>query len=505
MRSHPGPIKGRGAAENPPNRFERLSYEDDPEAFDPEAPPQPTQYFRDATKSIIATNQSPDVGFDASINPYRGCAHGCSYCLGPDTPVLFADWVWRPIGEVEVGDVLIGFDEFPEKGRTRKYRLSEVRDVWWSRQQTVRLVTASGDVTTTESHRWLVRDRGWTCTHNLERGAALASPHWGEAGRRPGEGETERDDFALQPRPIEAAERGAVRDVVDITTSTGTFFAAGLATHNCFARPTHEYLGFSAGLDFETKIMVKDDAAALLRRELASPRWKPQTLGLSGVTDPYQPIEKKLAITRGCLEVLAEFRNPVAVITKNQLVTRDVDFLGELARHDAAAVFMSVTTLRPELQKVLEPRASPPAQRLRAIETLASAGVTVGVLVGPVIPALTDHELPAILDAARRAGAKFGSYVVLRLPYAVKDVFLRWLDDHAPERKEKILSRIRDLRDGKLNDASFGSRMRGAGAFADEIRELFRIGCRRAGMPNERPTLSVAAFRRAGGEQLSLL
>ena len=295
-----------------------------------------------------------------------------------------------------------------------------------------------------------------------------------------------------------------MRDVVDIMTSTGTFFAAGLATHNCFARPTHEYLGFSAGLDFETKIMVKEDAAALLRRELASPRWKPQTLGLSGVTDPYQPIEKKLAITRGCLEVLAEFRNPVAVITKSQLVTRDVDFLGELARHDAAAVFMSVTTLRPELQKVLEPRASPPAQRLRAIEILASAGVTVGVLVGPVIPALTDHELPAILEAARRAGASFGSYVVLRLPYAVKDVFLRWLDDHAPERKEKIVSRIRDLRDGKLNDANFGSRMRGAGAFADEIRELFRIGCRRAGMPNERPTLSVEAFRRPGGAQLAL-
>lgn len=506
------PIRGRGTSFNPPNRFDHLAIEDDPEAFDPARPPPRTTYFRDASRSIIATNDSPDVGFDASVNPYRGCTHGCSYCLGPDTPVLYADWVWLPIGEVAVGDELVGFDESPAEGATRKLRLTAVKDVWWSRQPTVRLVTRDGDVRSTTGHRWLDgRSAWWTCTHRLVPGRALARlipPHLAPSGR----GELCRDsqggegaECAFQAHPLEAVERADSGDVVDITTSTGTFFAAGFATHNCFARPTHEYLGFSAGLDFETKIMVKAEAPTLLRKELSSPRWKPRPLGLSGVTDCYQPIEKKLRLTRGVIEVLAEFRNPVVVITKNHLVTRDVDLLADLARDHAAAVCISVTTLRPELQQVLEPRASPPAQRLRAIETLAKAGVPVGALVAPVIPALTDHEIPAILDAVAQAGASFASYVLLRLPYAVKDVFVRWLEDHAPERKDKILARILDVRDGRLNDPSFGSRMKGSGKFAEEIAALFRLAHRRAGIPEHRPTLSIEAFRRPGGSQLGLL
>src|SRR4051812_31175964 len=265
-RDRPTPIHGRGASTNPGNRFEALSIEPDAEEQSGErAPGVTTKFYRDFTRSIIARNNSPDVGFETSINPYRGCEHGCVYC---------------------------------------------------------------------------------------------------------------------------------------------------------YARPTHEYLGFSAGLDFESRIMVKEDAPELLAAEFSSPRWKPQTLVMSGVTDPYQPVERRLRITRGCLEVLAKFRNPVAIITKNQLVTRDLDLLGELARDNAAAVNVSITSLDPKLQRVLEPRTSTPRARLDAVRQLRAAGIPVGVMTAPIIPGLTDHELPALLEAAAEAGAGFAGYTVVRLPYA---------------------------------------------------------------------------------------
>jgi DNA repair photolyase len=347
----PQPIHGRGASHNPANRFERLHLEPDPEdENDPDRPARRTIYLRDFTRTIIAHNDSPDVGFESSINPYRGCEHGCIYC---------------------------------------------------------------------------------------------------------------------------------------------------------YARPTHEYLGFSAGIDFESRIMVKENAAQLLEDELSSPRWKPQTLVMSGVTDPYQPVERRLKITRACLEVLARFRNPIGIITKNQLVTRDLDLLGELATHDAAAVNISVTSLDPKLQRVLEPRTSSPRARLDAISQLRTAGIPVGVMTAPIIPGLNDHELPAILEAATEAGARFAGYTVVRLPYAVAPLFERWLEEHFPDRKEKVLGRIRQLRGGeRLNDPRFKSRMRGEGIFAEQIRDLFIIGCKRAGM-GERPKLSAEAFRRPG-EQLAL-
>src|SRR5882762_567034 len=200
----------------------------------------------------------------------------------------------------------------------------------------------------------------------------------------------------------------------------------------CYARPTHEYLGFSAGLDFESKIMVKTDAPQLLRTELESPRWQPQVVVMSGVTDPYQPIEKKLRITRGCLEVLAKFRNPVAIITKNRLVTRDIDLLCELAQRNAAAVNLSVTSLDPDLQRVLEPRTSVPEARLDAIRQLRAASIPVGVMVAPIIPGLTDHEVLRILDASAKAGAQFAGYTIVRLPWAVARLFEHWLEEHFP-------------------------------------------------------------------------
>ena len=353
-------MKGRGAASNPPNRFERIEYVADPDAPPPGRPE--TELLRDRSRSIIATNLSPDVGFDASINPYRGCAHGCAYC---------------------------------------------------------------------------------------------------------------------------------------------------------FARPTHEYLGFSAGLDFETKIVVKEDAPELLAAELASPRWRPQPLALSGVTDAYQPVERQLGITRRCLEVLLEFRNPVIVITKNRLVARDADLLGALAAGEAAAVFLSIPTMDASLSNTMEPRTSTPERRLQAMATLAAAGVPVGVLVAPVIPGLTDHELPSIIDAAAAAGASFAGYVMLRLPLAVAPLFEDWLERHRPDRKGKVLSRIRQVRGGghgdhgRLNDAGFGSRMRGSGPFAELVDTMFTRACERAGLASPMPALATDPFRvpdryRAAAEQLTL-
>src|SRR5437763_1053398 len=349
------PVHGRGASWSPANRFEKLHVDltdMDVVDVDPDAEEKPsrhTEYFRDDTKSIITRNSSPDVGFETSLNPYRGCEHGCIYC---------------------------------------------------------------------------------------------------------------------------------------------------------YARPTHEYLGFSAGLDFESKIMVKTNGPELLRGEMESPRWQPQTLVLSGVTDPYQPVERKLRITRACLDVLAQFRNPVAIITKNHLVTRDIDILRELAACNAAAVNVSVTSLDPKLQRVLEPRTTSPQGRLDAIKQLRAAKIPVGVMVAPIIPGLTDHEVPKILEACAKAGAQFAGYTVVRLPWAVAPLFEHWLEEHFPDRKEKVLGRIRHLRgNGRLNNPKWHTRITGQGIFAEQIASLFQVGCRRAGI-GERPGLSTTVFRRTR-EQLT--
>jgi DNA repair photolyase len=274
----------------------------------------------------------------------------------------------------------------------------------------------------------------------------------------------------------------------------------------CFARPYHDYLGWSSGIEFETKILVKQRAPALLRAELAARKWKPEPILMSGVTDCYQPAERHFRLTRQCLEVLVEFRQPVGILTKNFLVTRDLDLLAELARWQCASVNVTIVTLDSDLASRLEPRAARPEHRLRAIKMLAEAGVPVGVMVAPVIPGLTDHEMAGILDAAAQAGATRAGYVTLRLPYAVKDVFLKWLDDHEPGKKERVLSRIRDLRGGKLYDSTFGDRMRGQGIFAEQIRQMFEVATRRAGLNREdRPQMSTAHFRRPGGVQMELL
>ena len=298
--------------------------------------------------------------------------------------------------------------------------------------------------------------------------------------------------------------RDTTRSVISRNQSPDLHFGASFNPYRgcehgcsyCYARPTHEYLGFSAGLDFESKILVKDAAPALLRSTFASPQWTPEPVMMSGVTDAYQPVERRLELTRRCLAVFAEARNPVAIVTKNHLVTRDIDILRELAEHDATAVVLSVTSLDRSLQRGLEPRASSPARRLDAVTALATAGVPVGVMVAPVIPGLTDTEIPAILAAAKDAGASFAQYVLLRLPHGVKDVFAEWLTERFPDRAGRVLSRIRSTRQGRLNDSAFSVRGRGEGPYADQIRSLFAVSRRRQGLDAPAPPLSTDAFIR---------
>ena len=316
------------------------------------------------------------------------------------------------------------------------------------------------------------------------------------------------DDAEEQPAPNTIFLRDPTRTIIAHNDSPDVGFESSINPYRgcehgciyCFARPTHEYLGFSAGLEFESKILVKEDAPELLREELMSPRWTPRLIAISGVTDPYQPIERKLRITRRCLEVLAELRNPVCIITKNHLVTRDIDVLQELAKFDAVSVALSVTTLDRALANVMEPRASTPERRIAAIEAMAKGGIPAGVMVAPVIPAITDHEMPAILTAAANAGATSAGFVLLRLPWAVAPLFERWLDEHFPDRKEKVLHRVRILRDGKLYDSRWGVRQRGEGIFAEQLDAMFDVTCRRLRLNEISRELSAASFRRPSAQ-----
>ena len=341
----------RGALVNPANRFEKIAFERDEEISDEDYPLPKTEFFKDTSKSIISYNDSPDIFFETSLNPYRGCEHGCVYC---------------------------------------------------------------------------------------------------------------------------------------------------------YARPTHEYFGLSSGWDFESKIFVKTDAAALLKKELAHPKWKPQVVVMSGVTDCYQPCEKKFQITRSCLEVLRDFRNPVGIITKNKLVSRDIDLFKQMAAYDGICVTISVTSLDAKIARAMEPRASTPAHRLAAIEALAKAGIPVTVNVAPIIPGLTDHEIPSIIKKCAQLGVRGAGYTVLRLPYAVKDLFEKWLIEYFPDRKDKVLNRIRDLRGGALYNSEFGRRMKGEGIFAQQFADLFEVACRKEGLNGKRITLSTQSFKNPYQKQMVL-
>jgi DNA repair photolyase len=263
----------------------------------------------------------------------------------------------------------------------------------------------------------------------------------------------------------------------------------------CYARPSHAYMGLSPGLDFETRLFYKEDAAAVLEKQLARPGYVCKPIMLGANTDPYQPVERRMGVTRSILEVLTRTRHPVTVITKSALVLRDLDLLTQLAQQGLTSVAISITTQDAELKRTLEPRAASPQARLRTLAALAAAGVPCGVMVAPVIPALTDHELEAILAAAAAAGAGWAGYVLLRLPYEIKDLFREWLEAHFPQRAAHVMAVVRDMRGGRDNDPRFGTRMRGTGPYAQLLRERFRIACQRLGLCGQgRKSLTTALF-----------
>jgi len=317
-------------------------------------------------------------------------------------------------------------------------------------------------------------------------------------------GQAVKSDARLKVVSIEPLK--AMR-LYDITTETEDFIANGVISHNCYARPSHAYMGLSPGLDFETRLFYKADAAKVLEAELARPDYVCKPIMLGANTDPYQPVERRMQVTRSILEVLARTRHPVTVLTKSALVLRDLDLLAELAGQGLASVGISVTTQDNELKRTLEPRAASPAARLRALKALSEAGVRTGVMVAPVIPALTDHEMEGILAAAAAAGVRWAGYVLLRLPYEIKDLFAEWLAEHYPERAQHVLSLIRAMREGRDNDPRFGSRMRGTGPYALLLKNRFRIACRRLNLNSSaRDTLSTELFRppAPAGSQLRL-
>ena len=263
----------------------------------------------------------------------------------------------------------------------------------------------------------------------------------------------------------------------------------------CFARPTHAYLGLSPGLDFESRLFAKPDAAACLRAELAKPSYRPRPIAFGTNTDPYQPLERKLRITRQLFEVLAETKHPLTIVTKSDLVLRDLDLLVPMARDNLVSVALSITTLDGKLARVMEPRAAAPRRRMAALEQLAKAGVPVSIMTAPLIPAINDHEMESLLEAAAKAGAQGAGYVLLRLPLEIKELFEEWLDAHFADRKKRVLDLIRQMRGGQLYDSRWGTRQTGEGPLAELLRQRFKRATRQFNLDSPRPPLDVMKFR----------
>jgi len=318
-----------------------------------------------------------------------------------------------------------------------------------------------------------------------------------EAWRREADfdgGGYDEPDSETSPKPKTTVWLQQAKSIISTNQSPDLPFDASINPYQgcehgciyCYARPSHAYLGLSPGLDFETKLFAKENAAALLEAELTKPRYAPQVIALGANTDPYQPIERDLKITRSVLEVLERYNHPLSITTKSGLVTRDIDILERMAAKNLARVFVSVTSLQDEISRTLEPRASAPARRLSAIRRLSAAGIPVGVLIAPVIPAITDMELEAIVAAAASAGASSAAYILLRLPREVEGLFSEWLQAHHPLRAKHVASMLAQMRGGRAYDPAFGSRMSGTGIFADLLRDRFALACKKNGLGAER-------------------
>ncbi len=718
-RNPPNPSlrKGRGALSNPEGRFESLRVEpvDDGWSQHPvddgeharevalasaglpadsaeELPPLQTTVTAEPARSIITRNKSPDLSFEQSINPYRGCEHGCIYCVSGDTRILMGDGRTKSIARLGVGEEIYGT---VRRGWYRRYVKSRVLAHWSVIKPAYRILLEDGTrIVAGGDHRFLtergwkfvtgtltsgemqrphltvnnklmgtggfapevVKDddyrRGYLCgiirgdahlgsytherakgggggavhafrlalcdaealqrtqeylhdrqigtaeflfqravanreaMHGIRTGASAhvrqirtlivwpvdPTPTWGagflagifdaegsysqcvlricntdgriidwigrclrmfdfrftlehvaSGGRRPLDivrlngGLREqlrffhladpaiRRKFDIEGQAVKSNARlkvvavepiGRAMRLYDITTETEDFIANGVIAHNCYARPAHSYVNLSPGLDFETKLFYKRNAAQLLEKELRRPGYVCKPINIGANTDPYQPIERRLNVTRSILEILRQFRHPVSIVTKGRLIERDIDILSDLARDELVAVYVSITTLDPALKRGLEPRAPSPAARLQAVQHLSNAGIPVGVLMAPIIPAVNDHEIEAVLQAVVRSGAQWAGHVMLRLPYEVKDLFREWLHAHLPLRADHVMSLVRQMRGGRDNDPGFGSRMRGDGVYAQLIHRRFEAACARLGLNRaRRPSLTTRHFR----------
>jgi DNA repair photolyase len=674
------PRKGRGAGINPEGRFEKTTRDAFDDGWDGEAetelPLLKTQVTEERVKRIISRNDSPDIPFSQSINPYQGCEHGCAYCLSGDTPILMGDGTLQPLAKLCVGDEIYGT---VRQGRYRRYVKTRVLARWSVIKPAYRITLEDGtQIIAGPEHRFLT-ERGWKfVTGTMHKGstqrpyltvnnklmgtgafappvsknadyrlgylcgiirgdALLACYRYEQRGRTNGDQHQFRlalcDAEALQRtgeyltavavstrefmfqqaavgyRPVHATRThartslekiramiawpvtpsvewaagflagifdaegsysqtvlrisntnpeivtwivrcfrlfnfsfaveepirkgckpikvvrltGGLREALrffhtvdpamrrktnlegqaiksdarigvvaveplgramrlyDITTGTEDFIANGVVSHNCYARPSHAYRNLSPGIDFETRLFAKVNAAGALRAELSKPGYRCKVISLGANTDPYQPIERRHAITRSILEVLAEFNHPVGIVTKNAMVERDLDILARMAEKRLVNVFISCNNLDHEIARRLEPRCSAPARRLVAMRRLTEAGVPVGVLVAPVIPFLTDDQIESVLEAAWAHGARQAGYVLLRLPWEIKDIFRDWLQRHYPLKADHVMSRVHQMRGGRDNDPQFGSRMRGTGELAALLARRFEVACRRLG------------------------
>ncbi len=683
---------GRGALSNPHPRFIEAKTDAVDDGWYQEETPQTiaTEVRPEPARSIIAHNDSPDIGFEQSINPYRGCEHGCVYCVGGATLILLADGQTRPIEHLKVGDAIYGTER---QGWHRRYVKTRVLAHWSVVKPAYRVTLADGtELVAGGDHRFLT-ERGWKHVVGAECGP-MCRPHLTISNQLMGTGAfaaevpdqddmyrcgylcglirgdatvggysyaratggtayksqfrlalcddealaraerwlqyfgivTTRFQFAAAAgnrRSVQAigaqsfANVDCVRRIIawpgtpcrswragflagifdaegsysggvlrisntdsaviqqleeclqffgfsrivehqdfehrksidtvqllgglkehlrffhitdpairrkcsivgqavkseanlnlvsiepvgtmrlyDITTGTEDFIANGVVSHNCYARPSHAYMDLSPGIDFETKIFYKADAARLLEQELGRKNYVVKPIALGANTDPYQPLERRLRVTRSILEVLERTRHPLTIVTKGSLILRDLDLLTSLARDELVRVFVSVTSLDAELKRILEPRAASPQARLRMVRELSQAGVPTGVLVAPVIPAVNDSEIEHIVAAVAEAGALRAGYVLLRLPHELKQLFRQWLDEHMPDRAEHVMALIRGSRDGRENDPRFGSRMVGSGPWAQLLRDRFALACKRHGLPKgPKRELSCQHFR----------
>lgn len=493
-------------AQNPRNRFAAslVEYFDDLPG-----PEVELSIYEDDTKQVLAENDSPDVGFRYSINPYRGCFHGCAYCLSGDTRILMADGSSKSLCDVRAGEQVVGTARTDGGEPGRRFVPSLVLDRWATARRAYRLRLDTGaELIASGDHRFLT-PQGWRYViapgknqrarlHLQEKDTCLG----------PGKGRLKaRGLFKSGPRDVQSTVAGGVAAVetlgtvlplFDIATETGDFVANGVVSHNCYARPSHEYLSFGAGTDFERKIVIKPNVGARLREAFDKKSWRGELVMLSGNTDCYQPLENEYRLTRTILEVCAEYRNPVHIITKSALVERDIDLLQKLQAEASVGVSVSIPFWNADTARKLEPFVTTPQRRMKTVARLAAAGIPVTVNIAPMILGLGDRDIPAILEAAATAGARGASLIPLRLPGAVKEVFTERLQSAFPLAAEKVLRRTREMRGGKLYDSRFGARMSGEGEIFQTVERLFHNTCARLGLNRaeghrqERP----ATFRR---------